>query len=94
MLKRTPDHILFSNWVAWLAAVAVFVAIAVQMPGFEMLWLPLVAAFGVLALVTFGLNHLLLRVGGLGALVLIIMSTVSFVVAVMQLIIWFRAWPF
>ena len=88
------DFINVTNPLAWLAAIAVFILVAMQMPHFSMYWLPALVAGIVLVVVTFGLDKLLRSAGGFGGLALATMSTVSFVVAILQLIIWLRDWPF
>lgn len=94
MSEKQPDFITFSNWVGVFAAIAVVFAIGWKLPDYRWTFIPAVAGFVVLATVTLGLDWILRRAGGLGKLLFTAMSTVSFVVAVVQLIVWYKVPPF
>jgi len=94
MSKQKTDFITISNWIGAILAGAVTVVIGSKVPDYTWYGVPLLAGFVVLTLVTFGLDWILRTAGGFKGITVAIMTTVSFVVAVLQLIIWYRQPPF
>lgn len=95
MERPTPsrDYITVSNWIAFPVASAVAILVATQLPGMEMMWLAGLIFLALLAGITFGLNWLLLHGAGLGRFATVVMTVFSFLVAVIQMTIWWKDWP-
>lgn len=95
MERPTPsrDYITVANWIAFLVASAVAILVATRLPGIEMMGLAGLIFLALLAGITFGLNWLLLHGAGFGRFVMMVMTVFSFLVAVIQMTIWWKDWP-